>query len=73
MSAIVYTPSTLLEGKFYRSHVRRGEGIIQEAHLVEGVWYGENLTPYRVRVRPNYNGAFLLKDFWATVVVRNEG
>lgn len=73
MSATVYTPSTLLEGKFYRSTVRRGEGIIQEARLVEYMWYGENLTPYLIRVRPNYNGALLLKDFWATVVVRNEG
>jgi len=74
MSALVYTPSALLEGKSYRSTTRKGfEGIIQEATIQPQIWYGENTHAYRVRVRPTYSvGSFLREDFYAVVAVRIE-
>jgi hypothetical protein len=72
MSALVFTPSALLEGKYYRSRSRKIDGIIQEAEIAPEIWYGENTTAYRVRVRPTYNGTILHEDFWATVAVRLE-
>ena len=77
MSAKTYNIETLLEGKFYRSNSRRGlEGIIQEAEIANELWYGENLTAFRVRVRPQFSSTSGLtsftygKDFWATVAVK---
>jgi hypothetical protein len=72
MSAQIYTPSALLEGKYYRSISRKIDGIIQEAEIAPEIWYGENDTAYRVRVRPTYNGTILHEDFWAVVAVRKE-
>jgi hypothetical protein len=73
MSALVYTVSALLEGKSYRSRSRKIEGIIQEAEIADEIYYGDNDTAYRVRVRPTYSvGSPLLKDFWAVVAVRKE-
>lgn len=71
MSANIYTIENLLEGKFYRSNSRRLEGIIQEAEIANEIWYGENFTAFRVRVRPTFEiGKFLEKDFWATIAVK---
>ena len=73
MSALVYTPSALLEGKLYSSRTRKVEGIIQEAEYQPHIWYGENTHAYRVRVRPTYSvGSFLREDFYAVVAVRIE-
>ena len=74
MSAKTYTISALLEGKSYRSNNRRGlEGIIQEAEIANEIWYGENFTAFRVRVRPTYEiGKMLQEDFWATIAVRKD-
>jgi hypothetical protein len=72
MSAPIYTTSALLEGKYYRSVSRKIDGIIQEAEIAPEIWYGENTTAYRVRVRPTYNGTTFHEDFWATVAVRLE-
>jgi|LakMenEpi07Sep12_1017427.scaffolds.fasta_scaffold00289_8 hypothetical protein len=74
MSALVYTTSALLEGKYYRSRSRRLEGIIQEAEIAPEIYYGENDTAYRVRVRPQFgdNPKSWGKDFWAVVAVRKE-
>jgi hypothetical protein len=73
MSALVFTPSALLEGKHYRSRSRKIDGIIQEAEIAPEIWYGENTTAYRVRVRPTYSKTDLIRhDFWATVAVRME-
>ncbi len=70
MSAKPYTIESLLEGKHYRSHSRRFEGIIQEASQSE-VWYGSDFQAYKIRVRPTYSvGSFLSQDFWATVAVK---
>ena len=75
--ANLYTIENLLEGKFYRSNSRkRLEGIIQEAEIANELWYGENLTAFRVRVRPQFSSTSGLtsfsygKDFWATVAVK---
>jgi predicted RNA-binding protein (virulence factor B family) len=71
MSAKTYSIETLLEGKFYRSNSRNIEGIIQEAEIANEIWYGENLTAFRIRVRPNFEiGKFLNEDFWATIAVK---
>ena len=73
MGALVFTPSALLEGQYYRSTSRKGlDGIIQEAEIQPQIWYGENTNAYRVRVRPTYDGTTIREDFWATVVVRTE-
>jgi hypothetical protein len=74
MSALVFTPSALLEGQYYRSTTRKGhDGIIQHAEIANDIWYGENTTAYRVRVRPSYSkGDLIREDFWATVAVRTE-
>jgi hypothetical protein len=70
MSAKPYSVETLLEGKHYRSHSRRLEGTIQEASKSDA-WYGSEFQAYKIRVRPTYSvGTLLLKDFWATVVVK---
>ena len=76
MSANVYSIETLLEGKYYRSNSRNLEGIIQEAEIANELWYGENLTAFRVRVRPQFSSTSKLtsfsygKDFWATIAVK---
>jgi len=76
MSAKTYSIETLLEGKFYRSISRKLEGIIQEAEIANEIWYGENFTAFRVRVRPQFSSTSGLtsftygKDFWATVAVK---
>lgn len=71
MSANVYSIETLLEGKFYRSNSRKLEGIIQEAEIANELWYGENLTAFRIRVRPTFEmGKFFEEDFWATIAVK---
>jgi hypothetical protein len=73
MSALIFTPSALLEGQLYRSTTRKGhEGVIQYAEIANDIWYGENTTAYRVRVRPTYEGTTIREDFWATVAVRSE-
>jgi len=74
MSALIYTPSSLLEGKYYRSRSRHVEGIIQEATIQPQIWYGENTTAYRVRVRTQHgdNPKSWGKDFYAVVAVRIE-
>jgi hypothetical protein len=76
MSALIYTPSALLEGKLYSSRSRGIEGIIQEATIQPQIWYGENTHAYRVRVRPTYTGNSISlnrwKDFYAVVAVRVE-
>jgi len=74
MSALIFTPSALLEGQHYRSTTRKShEGVIQYAEIAPEIWYGENTTAYRVRVRPTYSaGSPLREDFWATVAVRTE-
>lgn len=74
MSALIFTPSALLEGQRYRSVTRKNnEGVIQYAEIAPELWYGENTTAYRVRVRPDYSRTDLIReDFWATVAVRME-
>jgi hypothetical protein len=67
MSAKPYTIESLLEGKYYRSHSRHDEGIINYSEKREdGVWYGENFEAYLIRVSPTRG----IKDFWATVAVK---
>ena len=72
MSVKTYSIETLLEGKFYRSNSRRGlEGIIQDAEIANEIWFGENFTAFRIRVRPNFEiGKMFQEDFWATVAVK---
>jgi hypothetical protein len=67
-----YSVETLLEGKYYRSNSRYNlDGIIQEAEKRGGVWYGENMEAYLVRVRPTYMGeGFPKPDFYATIAVK---
>jgi hypothetical protein len=74
MSALIFTPSALLEGQRYRSTTRKGhEGVIQYAEIANDIWYGENTTAYRVRVRPDFfKGELMREDFWATVAIRSE-
>ena len=72
MATKLYTIESLLVGKNYRSVSRKIDGIIQEAEIAPEIWYGENTTAYRVRVRPTYDGKILREDFWATVAVRME-
>jgi hypothetical protein len=76
MSIKTYSIETLLEGKVYRSHNRRGlEGIIQNAEKRSSVWCGENFEAYTIQVRPQYsstsgNTLFNGKDFYATIAVK---
>ena len=71
MSAKTYSIETLLEGKFYRSISRKIEGIIQEAEIANEIWYGENFTAFRIRVRPTFEiGKMPQEDFWATIAVK---
>jgi hypothetical protein len=71
MSAKTYSIESLLEGKHYRSISRKAEGIIQEAEKRGGIWYGENMEAYLIRVRPQYEmGKLLEKDFYATIAVK---
>jgi len=71
MSAKTYSVESLLEGKHYRSNSRKLEGVIQDAELRGGVWYGENFNAYLVRVRPTYvKGELPQNDFYATVAVK---
>jgi hypothetical protein len=73
MSAQIYTISSLLEGQSYKSRSRKIEGTIVHAEIADEIWYGENTTAYRVRVRPNYSRTDLIRDeFWATLAVRKE-
>lgn len=71
MSALSYSPSDLLVGKFYSSRTRPLAGIIQEAIHAPELFYA-NAEAYKVRVRPTYDGKFLAEDFWATVCVSQE-
>jgi hypothetical protein len=66
MSAKPYTIENLLVGKYYRSHSRYDEGVINHAEKRDGIWYGENFEAYVVRVSPTRG----IKDFWATVAVK---
>jgi hypothetical protein len=73
MSALIFTPSALLEGQRYYSRSRNIEGVIKEATIAEDIYYGDNTTAYRVRVRPDYSkGDLVREDFWAIVAVRSE-
>ena len=69
--ANLYSIETLLEGKYYRSHNRKGlDGIIQDAEKREGVYY-DNAEAYLVRVRPTYDGHGIFRnDFYATIAVK---
>jgi hypothetical protein len=68
MSALSYSPSDLLVGKFYSSASRPLSGIIQEAKHAPELFYA-NAEAYKVRVRPTYDGKTFAEDFWATVCV----
>jgi hypothetical protein len=66
MSAKPYTIESLLEGKYYRSHSRHDEGVIQYAEKREGIWYGENFEAYAIEVKATRG----IGNFWATVAVK---
>jgi hypothetical protein len=66
MSAKPYTIVSLLEGKYYRSHSRHDEGVIQYATPRPAIWYGEGFEAYAIEVRPTRG----IKNFWATVAVK---
>lgn len=73
MSALNYTQSDLLVGKFYSSRTRPLAGIIQEAiHATDLFYVGSEA--YRVRVRPTYDSRLTMnqEDFWATVCVSQD-
>lgn len=71
MSANVYSISTLLEGKLYRSQNRIGlEGIIQEAEPSPHCIHYDGAEAYLIRVRPTYSLGSLKPDFYATVAVK---
>ena len=65
MSARKYSVDNLLVGKYYRSISRHDEGIINYAEKRGGIWYGENLEAYAIRVTPTRG----INDFWATVAI----
>lgn len=66
MSARKYSIEHLLVGRHYHSRSRHDEGIINHAEKREGIWYGENLEAYAIRVSPTRG----INDFWATVAVK---
>lgn len=70
MSALSYSPTSLLVGKYYSSASRPLDGIIQEALHAPDLFY-VGAEAYRVRVRPTYKGQghAIPEDFWATVTV----
>ncbi len=65
MSARQYSIEHLLVGRHYHSRNRHDEGIINYAEKREGIWYGENLQAYAIRVSPTRG----INDFWATVAI----
>ena len=64
MSANVYSIESLLVGKTYRSKTLTGE-IISAVLDTRAVWYGEDLTPYLVEVKPNNS----INTTWRTIAV----
>jgi hypothetical protein len=65
MSANVYTIEAMLENMVYRSKSVTGF-IIHAEKDNRAVWYGEDLEPYLVEIRPE-NGT---KNVWRTLAVK---
>ena len=65
MSAKTISIPALLVGTHYRSISRHDEGTINYAEKREGLWYGENIEAYAIRVTPTRG----INDFWATIAV----
>ena len=65
MSANVYSIESLLVGKTYRSKTISGE-IISAEKDNRAVWYGEDLEPYLVEIRPTNS----IKNVWRTIAVK---
>jgi hypothetical protein len=71
MATRKYNIVDLLDGKAYRSHSRKIEGVIVWAEPRPSIWYGENYEAYLIKVRPQYTvGSLLRKDFYATIAVK---
>lgn len=64
MSANVYSVEALLVGKTYISKSVKGE-IVSALPDNRAVWYGEDLEPYLVEIRPNNS----IKNVWRTIAV----
>ena len=65
MSAKSISIPALLVGTHYRSITRHDEGTINYAEKREGLWYGEDIEAYAIRVTPTRG----INDFWATIAV----
>lgn len=59
MSANLYSIEQLLIGTFYRSKSVMGE-IISAEKDERAIWYGENTTPYLVRIKST-NGNYVYR------------
>lgn len=65
MSANVYTIEAMLENMVYRS--KSITGLIVHAEKDDrAVWYGEDLEPYLVQIRPENGGKYV----WRTLAVK---
>jgi hypothetical protein len=72
LNAQLFSIEELLNGKYYRSNARFGEGEIVEVVKRQDVHFPKG-NAFAVRVRPTLfaSNPTVYKDFWATILIAN--